>query len=281
MNTFNTIFPATPAVVGMVHLRALPGSPGYQGKMDDVIRAAVTDAEAVAGGGADGIMVENFWDAPFTAGRVEAHTAAAMAVCVHEIRKAVDIPVGVNVLRNDGESALSIAAVTGARFIRVNVLTHAMVTDQGIIQGRAYELSRRQALLGALPAAAPTQQPHTGGSPVLVFADVMVKHAYPLGEMDIQTAAKDIARRGGADVLVVSGSGTGAPIEEKELAAVREAVPGFPVASGSGITPENLEQLAPHLDVIIVGTWIKRDGRVENPVDPKRVREITGGVHRR
>lgn len=281
MNTFQSVFPKLPAVVGMVHLPALPGSPGYQGRMDDVIRAAVADAEAAAHGGADGLMVENFWDSPFTAGRVEAHTAAAMAVCVHEIRKAVDIPVGVNVLRNDGESALSIAAVTGARFIRVNVLTHAMVTDQGIIQGRAYELSRLRTLLGALPPAAPSKQPHTGGTPVLVFADVMVKHAYPLGEMDIQTAAKDIARRGGADVLVVSGSGTGAPIEAEELTAVREAVPGFPIASGSGITPENLEQLAPYLDVIIVGTWIKRDGQVENPVDPERVREITGKIGRK
>lgn len=272
MNTFNTIFPATPAVVGMIHLRALPGSPGYEGRMDKVIRTAVEDAEAVAGGGADGIMIENFRDAPFTAGRVEAHTAAAMAVCVHEIRKAVDIPVGVNVLRNDGETALSIAAVTGAQFIRINVLTHAMVTDQGIIQGKAYELSRLRTLLGTSTRPASTP---------LVFADVMVKHAYPLGEMDIRTAAKDIAHRGGADVLVVSGSGTGAPIEEAELETVREAVPGFPIASGSGITPENLDRLSPYLDVIIVGTWIKRDGKVENPVDPERVRRITRGVHRR
>jgi membrane complex biogenesis BtpA family protein len=191
-----------------------------------------------------------------------------MALCIHEIRKAVSCLVGVNVLRNDACTALSIAAVTGAEFIRVNVLTHAMVTDQGIIQGCAYELSRLRASLGA---------------PVLIFADVMVKHAYPLGPLDIKTAAQDIIHRGGADALVVSGSSTGAPIEETDLRAVREVLPETIIASGSGITPENLPRLGKYLDIIMVGTWIKHDGVVENPVDTERVRQLTSvlkSVHR-
>lgn len=256
------LFPKRPAVVGMVHLPPLPGSPHWDpgnSSMASVLEGAVNDARAIEKGGAAGIMIENFFDSPFTKGRVEAHTAAALAICVHEIQKTVSIPLGVNVLRNDGLTALSIAAVTGAGFIRINVLTHAMVTDQGIIEGKAYELSRLRSFLGTEAA---------------VFADVMVKHAYPLGDMDIATAAKDIAYRGGADVLVVSGSGTGAPINSKDLRIVREAVPGVPIASGSGITPDNIEEFGPYLDVIIVGTWIKENGKVDNPVDPERVRRL-------
>ena len=262
MNNADSLFSTLPAVVGMVHLAPLPGSPGCDRDADTmkaVIAKALKDAAAIEKGGAAGIMIENFFDAPFTGDRVEAHTTAALAICVHEIKKAVSIPVGVNVLRNDGLTAVSIAAVTGADFLRVNVLTHAMVTDQGIIQGRAYEISRLRSFLG---------------SEALVFADVMVKHAYPLGDMDIATAAKDIAHRGGADVLVVSGSGTGDPINKEELRTVREAVPGVPLASGSGITPDNLELFGPLLDIIIVGTWIKENGNVQKPVDPDRVRRL-------
>ncbi len=266
MNRIGSTFSKIPALIGMVHLKPLPGSSGWESGtgghgMDRVIEAAVEDARALERGGADGLAAENFFDSPFAKGRVEAHTVAAMTLCIREIRKAVSIPVGVNVLRNDGLSALSIAAVTGADFIRVNVLTHAMVTDQGIIEGIAYELSRLYTALGAR---------------ALLFADVMVKHAYPLGSIDIQTAARDIAHRGGADVIVVSGTGTGAPIDPEELKRVKEAVPGTPLASGSGVTPENYTSYAPYLDFVIIGTWLKKDGSVENPVDPERVRQCSG-----
>jgi hypothetical protein len=254
-----TLFPHTPALIGMVHLKSLPGSPRWGGSMEGVIEAAVEDARRLEEGGAAGLIIENFYDAPFTSGRVEAHTVSALTLCVHEIRKAVAIPVGVNVLRNDGLTALSIAAVTGARFIRVNVLTHAMVTDQGIIEGCAYELSRLRRSLGA---------------EVTIFADVMVKHAYPLGSMDLATAAKDIAYRGGADVLIVSGPGTGEEMNAEELEVVRRAVPGFPIASGSGISAKNLSRFRENLDIVIAGTALKKDGLVENPVDPERVGEL-------
>jgi membrane complex biogenesis BtpA family protein len=253
------VFKNYPAVAGYVHLPALPGTPGWKGDMEEVKRFAVKDAVSLAEGGVDGVVVENFWDAPFSKGSVEPVTIAAMTACISEIRKAVDVAVGINVLRNDGVAALSIAAVTGAQFIRVSNLTHAMVTDQGIIEGCSYEVSRLKARLGA---------------DVLIFADVMVKHAFPLGVMDIGGAARDIALRGGADVLVVSGSETGAPIDVSELRRVREAVPGFPVASGSGVNEGNAGELKELLEVILIGTWFKRDGDISKPVDTDRVKRM-------
>jgi len=259
-------FQTFPAVVGMVHLKALPGSPGWKGSMPEVIDSALQDARALEEGGVDGMIVENFWDSPFPKGPSEAVTLSAMTVCVQELRRAVSVPLGVNVLRNDGVGALSIAAAPGARFIRVNVLSYAMLTDQGIIQGCAGEVARARRGLGA---------------EVDVFGDVMVKHAFPIGPMDIVTAARDTVSRGGADVLVVSGTETGAPIDVEDLKKVKSALPDVPLASGSGVTLENLPQMAAWLDLIVVGTYFKQEGRVELPVDARRVaafmRKARGG----
>jgi membrane complex biogenesis BtpA family protein len=257
------IFKKFPAVVGVVHLPALPGSPVCKGTIDEVLKFALRDAEALERGGVDGIIVENFWDAPFTRGSVEPITVAAMTQCVFEIRKKVNVALGINVLRNDAVSALSIAAVTGAQFIRVNVLTHAMVTDQGVIEGCAYEVSRLKARLR---------------SDVRIMADVMVKHGFPPGVIDIRTMARDMALRGGADILIVSGSETGAPIDMAEIRKVRHAVPGFPIASGSGVTEKNVIQLMEYCDVIMVGTWFKKDAKISNPVDKNRVQRFVEKV---
>jgi len=263
--SISTLFPLTPAVIGMIHLKPLPGSPDFNGTMSDAVEKALQEADILAAGGVDGIIVENFWDSPFPKEKSDPVTVSGITVCVREIVKAVKVPVGVNILRNDALSALSVAHVTGAAFIRVNVLTHAMVTDQGIIEGCSYDLSRLKKRLS---------------SSVHVFADVMVKHAYPLAAMDIATVAKDTASRGGADVLIVSGTGTGAPIAIEDARRIKEAVPEVPLASGSGVEPGNIIDLSEYIDLFIVGTYFKKDGKVENPIDPERVSSLVEMVRR-
>jgi len=256
-------FPRDPSVVGMVHLKALPGSPGWGGSLHKVIDAALYDATTLVEGGVDAIIIENFWDSPFPRGASEPITIASMTVCVQEIRRAVSVPLGVNVLRNDGVGAMSVAVATGAQFIRVNVLSYAMVTDQGIIQGCASEVARAR---------------RAATRPVEVLGDVMVKHAVPMGPMDIVTAARDTILRGGADALVISGTETGAPIDVKDLEKVRAALPEVPLVSGSGVTLENLPKMLPWLNVIVVGTYFKEHGQVERPVDRGRVAAFMDAV---
>ena len=136
------------AVIGMVHLRALPGSPRWDGDMAALVRAAVDDARALAEGGADALLVENHGDVPFTARRVDAATVAGMAVAVAEIRRAVPLPVGVNVLKNDVRSALAVAAATGARSVRVNVHVGAVAADQGVVDSDAHDTLRYRRAAG-------------------------------------------------------------------------------------------------------------------------------------
>lgn len=229
------------AVFGMVHLGPLPGSPLFS-SLDEVIDLALRDARAIAAGGADGFVVENFGDRPFTRGRVEAETVAAMTRVITEIAREVRVPFGVNVLRNDALSALGIAAATGAAFIRVNIHTGAMVTDQGIIEGDAYETLRRRAAL------APD---------VLIFADYLVKHATPLGEV----SARDLRLRGLADALIVTGAETGSAADPTRVRALRESVDA-PLLIGSGLTAENASQFA-EADGAIVGTSMKTHGAID------------------
>jgi membrane complex biogenesis BtpA family protein len=247
------------AVIGMVHLRALPGSPRWAGAMDEVTRAALDDARALADGGADALLVENYGDVPFAAGRVDAGTVAGMAIVIAELRTAVPLPIGVNVLKTDALSALAVAAATGARFIRVNVHVGAVVADQGLLQSNAHDTLRYRRLLGA---------------DVKILADVQAKHGVPLAPVPIEQEARDCVSRGLADGLVVSGAATGEPTPMGDIKRVRGAVADVPLLVGSGVTVETVAELLSVADGVIVGTAVKRDGRLANPVDPERVRRL-------
>jgi uncharacterized protein len=256
--------PGTPrAVIGMVHLRALPGSPRWDGDMPALVRAALDDARNLAEGGADALLVENHGDVPFTARRVDVATVAGMAVTIAEIRRALPLPVGVNVLKNDVRSALAVAATTGARFVRVNVHVGAVAGDQGIIESDAHDTLRYRRLLGL---------------EIGILADVQAKHGLPLVPMPLEQEARDCYARGLADALVVSGVATGEPTPMADLKRVRGAVPEAPLLVGSGASPETVAELLSVADAVIVGTSIKRDGRLANPVDVERVRRLVAAA---
>lgn len=246
------------AVIGMVHVAALPGAPMYGGSMPPIVDAALRDARALREGGCDAIAFENFGDRPFFKDRVPAETVAALTRVIVEVVAEIQMPFGVNVLRNDAASAIAIAAAAGAAFIRVNVHTGAMLTDQGIIEGRAAETLRKRAAL------APD---------VWIFADHMVKHATPMVLMDDIQSAKDLRYRGFADAVIISGAETGAEPDRIRFAHVREALNDAPILIGSGLTESNAGTFA-DADGAIVGTSIKIDGRVDAPVDPDRVKRL-------
>jgi membrane complex biogenesis BtpA family protein len=251
-------------LIGMVHLPPLPGSPRWDGSMERAIAAVLADARALIDNGMDALIVENYGDAPFTPGRVAAATVAAMAVVAGELRRALpETPLGINVLKNDGRSALAVAAAVGARFIRVNVLAGAVVADQGIVQTDAHDLLRDRRLLGV---------------DVAIFADVQGKHAAPLAPVELEAQARDLATRALADGLVVSGRATGEATSIEDVKRVRNAVPDLPILVGSGVTPETAPELLSVADALIVGTSLKRDGDVRAPVDPARVRRLVDAV---
>lgn len=204
-------------------------------------------------------MVENFGDVPFRKEQVAPATIAAMTRAVSAVLAESGLPAGVNVLRNDVEAAVAIAALCGASFVRANVYVGAAVTDQGLIEGRA---DRVQALIRQL------------GAPVSVWADVDVKHAAPLARRPLGELAEDAVKRGLASALIVTGSGTGHPTSVDDLQAVREAMPDTPLYVGSGATPGTLPGLLATADGAIVGTGAKANADPANPVEVARVRAL-------
>lgn len=253
-------FDCNPLLVGVVHLAALPGAPLYGGSLEHVLESARADAVALQEGGCDAIIVENFGDVPFYPRSVPPETVAAMAICVKAVRDGVrELPVGVNVLRNDAAAALGLCAATGANFIRVNVHNSAAVTDQGILEGQAAQTVRERERLCP---------------DVAILTDVHVKHASPLGSESPAEAATDALHRGLADAVIITGAGTGRSPSREVLSHVRRFVGKSPVLIGSGLTDANAERLLECADGAIVGTWFKVDGLLANPIDIERVRRL-------
>lgn len=251
------------ALVGMVHLLPLPGSPFSKQTLREIRKHAEADARVLLEAGFDGVLIENFGDAPFRGGQVDFHTVSAMTLIARAVRGVVDCPLGINVLRNDPQAALAVAGACGASFVRINVHTGVYATDQGIIQGRADETLRYRRRLGV---------------DVALYADVHVKHARPLSSSDIVEAAEEAAWRGRADGLIVSGSATGKPTSFEDLRRVRAAVSDRPVFVGSGATAETIRAIIDAGCGAIVGTSIKQDGRTTGPVDRARAEVLVAAA---
>jgi uncharacterized protein len=261
----NQIFKTANPIIGVVHLLPLPTSPRWGGSLEAVMDRAAREATALASGGVNGIIVENFFDAPFANDRVDPAVVSAMTLIVGRLMNLVTLPIGINVLRNDARSGMAIASCAGAQFIRVNVLTGTMVTDQGLIEGQAYDLLRYRRELG---------------SDVKILADVLVKHARPLGSPNLTIAVQETLERGLADGAILSGWATGSPPTLEDLELAREAAKGKPIFIGSGANWENIGTLMQAADGAIVSSSLKRRGQIDQPIDPIRVSQFVEAMHR-
>jgi len=246
-------------VIGVVHLSPLPTSPRWKGKLKEVIARAEQEATALSAGGADAIIIENFFDAPFTKDRVDPAVVSAMTLIVDRLKGMIMLPIGINVLRNDARSAMAIATCTEVDFIRVNVLTGVMATDQGLIEGKAHELLRYRRELG---------------SEVAILADVLVKHARPLGTPNLTVAVQDTIERGLADGIILSGWATGSPPTQEDLELASAAAGDTPVFIGSGANWSNISDLMQAADGVIVSSSLKRYGKISETIDPIRVSQF-------
>jgi len=248
-------------IIGMVHLPPLPGSPGYGGEpLEEIVRFALREAEALRGGGVDAVLVENFHDYPYPTGRVPTPTLIATAVVAHRVKEAMDLPVGVNLLFNDTEDELYLAWCLGLDFIRVEGFVDLLLSDMGPLLPTAPDLMRLRRALSA--------------EGVAILADVQGKYTYALPVRDLFESARDALERGGADAVILTGARTGEVAPLELVRHLKERFPGAKVLLGSGVTPTSLPELLAVADGAIVGSYFKREGKVHNPVDPERVREL-------
>jgi membrane complex biogenesis BtpA family protein len=254
-----SIFGAPRALIGVIHLQGLPGTPMGGRSVADIAEAAVAEARQYGSAGFNGLMIENTHDRPYTRGTVGPQVAAAMAVVGREVRRAVSLPLGVQVLAGANREAIAVAHACGASFVRVEGFVFAHVADEGLIEASAGDLLRYRRAIGA-----------TG---IRVFADVKKKHAAHSLTADVDIA--ETARAAEfflADGIVVTGIATGRPTDPGEVRDVSAAV-GIPTLVGSGVTAENIAAYAA-ADGLIVGSSVKEQGLWSNPLDTERARRL-------
>lgn len=267
-NALEALFPVRKPVIGVIHLKPLPGAPRYDGQpVREIYAAAAEDARTLAAGGIDGIIVENASDLPFARpDDIGPETVAALTAACIEVRNAVDTPIGITCVANGAIPALAIAKAVGARWVRVNQWVNAYVANEGFLNGPAPQALRYRSMIGARDVA--------------IFADVHVKfgaHAIT-ADRSIAEQATD-AEWFDADILIATGTRTGNPTQPAEVREVRAGT-NLPVVVGSGLAPEQVPDLFAVADGAIVGQWLKHDGRWWNPVDSRRVERLMNAVRK-
>jgi len=250
-----------PVAIAVVHLPPLPGSHSFSGSVEEIVDYVLREVHIIEEAGFDALLIENFGDAPFLKRVRNPVTLTAFTVVVREAVRSSSIPVGINLLRNSACEAYAAAYAAGAKFIRVNAYVETLVTDSGIIEPAAPKLLR---LRSRYPGIA-------------VFADVMCKHAVVLGVQSatpeyIRATVLDAVERGKADAIIVTGRRTGEPPDPWILMNVRKALDSYPVLMGSGANLDNLEYYLRFVEGVIVGSFIKENGRAGRATDRDRAK---------
>lgn len=258
------IFATDKPIIGMVHLRPLPGAPGYRSDegMKAIVEAALEDASRLIEGGVDGIQIENQGDWPFLPpAEIGPETVAAVTAVVARIRDRHDLPMGINIHLNGVCQALAIAVATECRWVRAFELANAYVAPTGIIDAAGPRALRYRSSLHA-------------DEKVMIFGDYHVKHGSHqlVADKSPLELARDV-EASLADAIIVTGRETGAAPDRTEIAAIREAV-SIPLLIGSGLSRDTMDELLPLADGAIVGSAFKADGKLENPVAVTRVKEF-------
>ena len=268
MRSVASIFGRSKALIGMVHLRALPGSPGAGMSVSRIFATAAEEAQVLADAGFDGLIVENMHDRPYVHADHGPETTAAMTLAAAAVKEAAPgLALGVQVLSGGNREALAISLAVGGSFVRCENFVFAHVADEGLLaRAEAGPLLRYRRAIGA--------------EGVAVLCDIKKKHASHAITADVSIGeAAEAAEFFGADGVIVTGQATGKPTSVQDVAEVRRAM-RLPVLVGSGVTPESAGALLEHADALIVGSWIKRGGKWSNPLDARRCREMAGAVER-
>ena len=265
MSAGRKLFGVQGALIGMVHVPALPGTPGHTVPPAEIVGASVKEATLLADAGFDAILLENMHDVPYLKREVGPEIVATMTAIAAAVREAVDHPLGIQILAGANRAALAVAHASGAGFIRAEGFAFAAVADEGLLEeADAGPLLRFRKAIGA--------------EEIVILADVKKKHSAHAVTADVGLGETARATEFfGADALVVTGTSTGEATSPDDLAEVRAAT-SLPVVVGSGVDPDSAPELLRHADALIVGSWFKKDGRWSNAPDPARVKRLVEAV---
>jgi len=256
MDLFNLHKP----IIGMIHIAALPGTPKYNGSVKGIIEKAKEEALLYQSLGIKVLMIENMHDVPYLNRVVGPEVTTLMSVILYEIKKSVNLPLGIQILAGANKESLASVHSAGAEFIRAEGFVFAHVADEGTFNSDAGELLRYRKQISA--------------ENVLIFTDIKKKHSShaitaDTGIVETAKAAEFFL----SDGVIITGSSTGSKPSLDEIKLVKNSV-SLPVLAGSGITAENILEYREYCDALIIGSYFKQEGKWSNPVDPLRVKDV-------
>jgi uncharacterized protein len=265
-NAIKDIFQTDRAVIGMIHLKPLPGAPHFNGgNLDSAYDFAMNDVQAFEEGKVDGLMIENAWDLPFSKPEdIGMETVAGLTALTERIKRETNLPIGINTLANAAIPSLAVAKAVDLPFVRVNQWVNAYVANEGIVEGASAKALRYRSYIK--------------GDNIKIFADVHVKHGSHsiVADRSLQDQTHD-AVFFDADVLIATGSRTGNETEIEEIEGIKNHT-DLPVIVGSGMHAGNAEKILSLANGCIVGSALKKDGLWWNPVDVERVKSFMDAV---
>ncbi|XP_039769398.1 uncharacterized protein F13E9.13, mitochondrial-like [Ornithorhynchus anatinus] len=252
-------------VIGMVHVKALPGTPRNSLPSARIVAEARREAEIYRDAGIDGLIVENTHDLPYTASAGPEVTATMTAVCAAVRMTCPRLPLGVQVLCSANQEAVAVALAAGCDFIRAEGFVFSHVADEGFVNACAGDLLRYRRRIGA--------------EHVQIFADIKKKHsAHALtADVSVSETAK-AAEFFLADGVILTGPATGVEADPGELHEVEQAV-NIPLLIGSGVTLENVKSYL-NANALIIGSYFKEGGYWANQIDPTRVKTFMDHVRK-
>ncbi|SHE64478.1 hypothetical protein SAMN05444392_102193 [Seinonella peptonophila] len=263
MSWLKDIIGTEKAIIAMCHLLPLPGDPYYDHEkgMEYVVEMARKDLQALQDGGVDSVLFSNEFSLPYLTD-VKTETVAAMGRVIGELMSEIRVPFGVNVLW-DAKKSLDLAAATGASFVR-EIFTGVYASDFGTWDTNVGETIRHQYRLGA--------------ENVKLLFNIVPEAAKYLADRDIESIAKSTVFNNRPDALCVSGLTAGEETNSQLLKKVKEIVPETVVFANTGVRLNNFRDQLSVADGAVVGTTFKVDGKFENHVDGKRVKEFMDQV---
>ena len=247
-------------LAAMIAVRALPGSPRYDGDEERIVRQAIADLEYYKATGVDSVILENDHDVPYIQPPICGEAIVTMTRVAREVRRGFDKPIGIQLLEAANDQALEIACNTDLDYLRVEGYCFAHVGGAGIIQASAGRLLRSRKALGC--------------EHIKVFADVNKKHcAHALtADLDLVEIIKQ-ADLFMADGIVITGRFTGLEPEVEDLKKAKRSTK-LPIVIGSGMTAENISRYFELADGFIVGSTFRKNGEFLEDLDPKRLAEF-------
>jgi uncharacterized protein len=262
MTVLERIFGVERPLVAMCHLQGLPGRPRHDAAagMDRIVDCLGRDVRALQDAGVHGLLFCNEHDIPYQL-RVGPEAVAAMAAAIGQLRGELRLPFGVDLLWDPG-AALAVARATGAAFVR-EVFTGVYESDMGLMAPSLGELAAYRHAIGA--------------GEVALFANITPEFSRSVSRRPVAERARSAAFLG-VDALLVSGQMAGVSAELEDLREAREAATGVPVLANTGVNEDNVGRILKVADGVVVGTSLKVDGHIWNPVDPDRARRLVDAV---